>query len=159
MWSLIEEAKFGGNKKFCCQYCGAVRIGSYTKCKFVTDEILQEHRREHRDVERKKANMAIQSKQKTYYMSLPQGALELSFSAIDKDRVDKECARAFYTSAIPFNFLATTNLADYVPPTFDRLQMTLLIQERTHVDGFLLLIRDTWRKRGTSICLDRWSGL
>ncbi|TYI14315.1 hypothetical protein ES332_A08G113000v1 [Gossypium tomentosum] len=122
---LIEGAKFGGNKKFCCQYCGAVRAGSYTKVKAHLLKI---------------ANQGIEY-------------------ATDKDRVDKECARAFYTIAIPFNFLTTTNFADYVPPTFDRLQMTLLTQERTHVDRLLLLIRDTWRKRGTFICLDGWSDL
>ncbi|KAG4133623.1 hypothetical protein ERO13_D08G105850v2 [Gossypium hirsutum] len=122
---LIEEAKFGGNKKFCCRYCGAVKTGSYTKVKAHLLKI---------------ANQGIEY-------------------ATDKDAVDKECARAFYTSAIPFNFLATSNLADYVPPTFDRLQMTLVTQERTHVDRLLLLIRDTWRKRGTSICLDGWSDL
>lgn len=86
-----------------------------------------------------------------------------------RDKADKEAARIFYASYLPFNLaknpyfiqysrtLANNNLAGYVPPTYNRLRATLLAQEKEHVLKKLQPIKDSWRRKGVSIVSDGWS--
>ncbi|KAL3510122.1 hypothetical protein ACH5RR_029523 [Cinchona calisaya] len=89
----------------------------------------------------------------------------------EQDIYNKLCARMFYASAIPFNFircpyfrkysqfLANSKLCGYNPPTYDRLRTTLLYQEKTHIYSKLQRIRDTWTKKEVSICSDGWTDI
>ncbi|KAH7545623.1 hypothetical protein FEM48_Zijuj01G0113100 [Ziziphus jujuba var. spinosa] len=96
------------------------------------------------------------------------GSLEKSFNSVQRDIADKEAARMFYASALPFNFanfsyfrqysktLANNNLAGYTPPTYNRLRTTLLAQEKEHINRKLQPIRDSWKKKGVSTVSDGW---
>ncbi|XP_057481938.1 uncharacterized protein LOC130768842 [Actinidia eriantha] len=64
-------------------------------------------------------------------MASGQGALVSAFNVVERDVADKEAARMFYASGLPFNF---ARLAGYVPPSFDRLRTTLLAQEKEHIN-------------------------
>ncbi|KAL7204059.1 hypothetical protein ACSBR2_017175 [Camellia fascicularis] len=52
---------------------------------------------------------------------------------------------------------ANYKLSGYCPPTCDRLRTTLLAQEKAHVNRKLQRIKDSWKKKGVSICSDGWS--
>ncbi|KAL7233920.1 hypothetical protein ACSBR1_017512 [Camellia fascicularis] len=61
----------------------------------------------------------------------------------DKQDADKQDARMFYASALSFNLAM--------------LRTTLLAQEKAHVNRKLQRIKDSWKKKGVSICSDGWS--
>lgn len=75
----------------------------------------------------------------------------------------------FYSAAIPFNFarnpyfrsfctsLANSKLDGYLPPPYNRLRTTLLAQEKAHLRKLLQPTRDSWVKKGLSLCSDGWS--
>ncbi|XP_059635859.1 uncharacterized protein LOC132278046 [Cornus florida] len=75
----------------------------------------------------------------------------------------------FYAFGLSFNLakcphfrkysltLANSKLSGYTPPTFDRLQTTLLAQEKAHVNCKLQPIKNTWKKKNMSLCSDGWS--
>ncbi|GMP85368.1 hypothetical protein CsSME_00038555 [Camellia sinensis var. sinensis] len=100
-------------------------------------------------------------------MALP-GALQKSFNVAQRDIADKDCARMFYASGLPFNLarspyfrkysqsLANSSLMGYTPPSYDRLRTTLLSQEKAHVSRLLQPIRDSWNKKGVSLLSDGW---
>ncbi|GMP96913.1 hypothetical protein CsSME_00045347 [Camellia sinensis var. sinensis] len=99
----------------------------------------------------------------------PPGALQKSFNVAQRDIADKDCARMFYASGLPFNLarspyfrkysqsLANSSLMGYTPPSYDRLRTTLLSQEKAHVNRLLQPIRDSWHKKGVSLLFDGWS--
>ncbi|GMP42453.1 hypothetical protein CsSME_00012201 [Camellia sinensis var. sinensis] len=99
----------------------------------------------------------------------PPGALQKSFNVAQRDIADKDCARMFYASGLPFNLarspyfrkysqsLANSSLMGYTPPSYDRLRTTLLSREKAHVNRPLQPIRDTWNKKGVSLLSDGWS--
>ncbi|XP_028060347.1 uncharacterized protein LOC114263958 [Camellia sinensis] len=99
----------------------------------------------------------------------PLGALQKSFNVAQRDIADKDCARMFYASGLPFNLarspyfrkysqsLVNSSLIGYTPPSYDRLRTTLLSQEKAHVNRLLQPIRDSWNKKGVSLLSDGWS--
>ncbi|KAL7206744.1 hypothetical protein ACSBR2_019457 [Camellia fascicularis] len=99
----------------------------------------------------------------------PPGALQKSFNVAQRDIADKDCARMFYASGLPFNLarspyfrkysqsLANSSLMGYTPPSYDRLRTTLLSQEKVHVNRLLQPIRDSWHKKGVSLLSNGWS--
>ncbi|XP_060670812.1 uncharacterized protein LOC132800646 [Ziziphus jujuba] len=144
-------------------------------------DLLQQIKREHDQVEIERFQDEFNERQKTEYINLPSGSdllqhkkrkgavvgsLEKSFNTTRCDIADKEAARMFYASALPFNFanfsyfrqysktLANDNLAAYTPPTYNRLRKTLLAQEKEHINRKLQSIRDSWRKKGVYIVSD-----
>ncbi|GFY85412.1 hypothetical protein Acr_04g0001500 [Actinidia rufa] len=154
-------------------------------CSAVSDEVLEAIKKEYEAAEAKKAKLALNARKKVEYVSIPegsnliqqkkrkgmapQGALTSAFNVAQRDVADKEAARMFYASGLPFNFakspyfrkysltLANSRLAGYVPPSYNRLRTTLLAQEKEHVNRLLQPIKDTWRKKGVSLVFDRWS--
>ncbi|XP_057811306.1 uncharacterized protein LOC131025529 [Salvia miltiorrhiza] len=196
---LSVAAGGGGNRTWTCNYCSKKVVGSYSKvkahllklpnhgvapCKSVSRDMLQQIKEEHDEVERKKSQEAYQDKQKADYLSLPDGSdlqqhkkrkgkevgpLEKSFNISQREKTDKQCARMFFASGLPFNFakspffidysrtLANSSLSGYTPPTYNRIRTTLLGQEKEHVYRKLHPIRDSWMKKGVSIVSDGWS--
>ncbi|KAL7232464.1 hypothetical protein ACSBR2_010485 [Camellia fascicularis] len=97
------------------------------------------------------------------------GPLAAAFNVAERDIADKQAARMLYASALSFNLarcpyfrkysqtLANSKLSGYSPPTYDKLRTTLLAQEKAHVNRKLQPIKDSWKKKGVSICSDGWS--
>lgn len=54
-------------------------------------------------------------------------------------------------------FAANTPLGGYVPPGYNKLRTTLLLQEKTHVERMLQPIKSTWSSKGVSVVSDGWS--
>ncbi|XP_074374390.1 uncharacterized protein LOC141714792 [Apium graveolens] len=77
-------------------------------------------------------------------------------------------ARMLHASALPFSLvknpyfrkfclrLSNSKIAGYVPPTYNRMRTLLLEQEKTHVNLLLQPFRDSWKKKGVSLCSDGW---
>ncbi|XP_050238986.1 uncharacterized protein LOC126688364 [Mercurialis annua] len=92
-----------------------------------------------------------------------------SFDMQHRDQLDAEIARMFYTGGLPFNFAknpyfvssyafaANHSLGGYVPPGYNKLRTTLLLQEKIHVERLLEPIKSTWGEKGVSIVSDGWS--
>ncbi|KAK9047552.1 hypothetical protein V6N11_053391 [Hibiscus sabdariffa] len=84
-------------------------------------------------------------------------------------QLDEEIARMFYTGGLPFNFArnphyqraftfaATHDIAGYVPPGYNKLRTSLLLQEKNNVDKLLQPIKATWPEKGVTIVCDGWS--
>ena len=97
------------------------------------------------------------------------GTLESCFNVVDRDEVDKEMAHMIYASTLPFSLvknpyfrrfclrLSNSRVADYVRPTYNRMRTTLLENEKSHVNFLLQSFRDSWKKKGVSLCSDGWS--
>ncbi|AQK58065.1 hAT transposon superfamily protein [Zea mays] len=96
-------------------------------------------------------------------------AIESSFNLDVRRQLDELIARMFYTGGLPFNlarnpyfrkaFMFATNnpVGGYVPPSYNKLRTTLLVQERTHVERMLQPLKETWSSKGVSIVSDGWS--
>ncbi|XP_050205791.1 uncharacterized protein LOC126655601 isoform X1 [Mercurialis annua] len=92
-----------------------------------------------------------------------------AFDMQHRDQLDAKIARMFYTGGLPFNFArnpyyvssfafaANHSLGGYVPPGYNKLRTTLLLQEKTHVERLLEPIKSTWGEKGVSIVSDGWS--
>ncbi|WOH11569.1 hypothetical protein DCAR_0831058 [Daucus carota subsp. sativus] len=73
-----------------------------------------------------------------------------------------------YASALPFYLvknpyfrrfclrLSNSRVSGYVPPTYNRMRTTLLEQEKSHLNFLLQSFRDSWKKKGVSLCSDGW---
>ncbi|XP_074301221.1 uncharacterized protein LOC141632583 [Silene latifolia] len=188
----------GGNRTWRCNYCGIEKPSSYSRvsahllkqknqgivsCSKITTEIVRQLQIEVDLANAKEKKKQEAAKQKSDYLSLPSGSdlvqpkrrrgnqstIVKAFNLKDRDDADKECARMFYSGAIPFNFvrnphfrsfcykLSTLNVAGYCPPSYNRLRTTLLAQECSHLNILLQPIKDGWVKRGVSVCSDGWS--
>lgn len=149
-------------------------------CKKMSDDLYAEIKKEYYEAEEKKAKFQQNTQQSRAYVSLPEGSditqhkkrkgtIQYSFNVLEREEADKECAMMFYTGGISFNFarnpyfrafcqrLANGNLHGYGPPTYERLRTTLLAQLKAHVEQRLQPTRDSWKKKGASICSDGWS--
>ncbi|XP_059658963.1 uncharacterized protein LOC132305321 [Cornus florida] len=153
-------------------------------CKSISNDVFEALKKEHVQSESKRAQQELNVRKKEEYLSLPEGsdllqckkrkglapgALENSFNVAQRDEADKQAARMFYACALSFNFamcphfrkfsltLANSKLSGYTPPTFDRLRTTLLAQEEAHINRKLQPIKDSWKKKGMSLCSDGWS--
>lgn len=199
LWNHVKvistPQRGGGNRVWSCNYCSKTVTGSYSKvkahllripnqgvevCKALSDDVQRALNQEHEKTEWRKTQNDYNARKKAEYVSLPcgsdlsqpkrkKGSLENSFNMQLRDTADKEAARMFYASALPFNLaispyfrqysrtLANGNLSGYTPPTYNRLRTTLLAQEKEHINRLLQPIRDSWRKKGASIVSDGWS--
>ncbi|CAL5412651.1 unnamed protein product [Camellia sinensis] len=163
----------GGNRCWSCNYCNKKVTGSYSKvkahllkisncgveaCKAINDDVFETLKKEHEVAEKKRAQQHLDARKKTDYVSLPEGSdllqnikrkgsisgpLAAAFNVAKRDIADKQAARMFYASALSFNLA--------------RLRTTLLAQEKAHVNRKLQPIKDSWKKKGVSICSDGWS--
>ncbi|KAK8579694.1 hypothetical protein V6N12_070005 [Hibiscus sabdariffa] len=92
-----------------------------------------------------------------------------SFNMNVRAQLDEEIAKMFYTDGLPFNFArnphyqraftfaATHDIAGYVPPGYNKLRTSLLLQEKNNVDKLLQPIKATWQEKGVTIVCDGWS--
>ena len=88
-------------------------------CKALFDDALMEVKREYDEVEKRKSNEMLKARTRAEYVTLSSrsdllqhkkrksafGALERSFNITEREEVDKDCARMFYTGALSFNFV------------------------------------------------------
>ncbi|XP_030477544.2 uncharacterized protein LOC115694594 [Syzygium oleosum] len=98
-----------------------------------------------------------------------EGSLEHAFNMGQREHLDYEIARMFYSGGLPFNlaknpyfisaftYAANHNLAGYVPPKYNLLRTTLLQKEKANIDGLCATIRNMWKEKGVSIVSDGWS--
>nr|XP_007144620.1 hypothetical protein PHAVU_007G170700g [Phaseolus vulgaris]ESW16614.1 hypothetical protein PHAVU_007G170700g [Phaseolus vulgaris] len=98
------------------------------------------------------------------------GSLQAAFNIQARDTLDCEIARMFYSSGLPFHLSRspyyrsafsyaanTSNLSEYVPPTYNKLRGHLLSKERSHVENLLQPIQNSWNQKGVTIVSDGWS--
>lgn len=103
-------------------------------CMAISDDVLEAIKKEHETAEAKKAQQALNARKKADYVSIPegsdllqqkkrkgmasgQGALVSAFNVAERDVADKEAARMFYASGLPFNFARS--------PYFQKYSLTL----------------------------------
>lgn len=96
-------------------------------------------------------------------------AIENAFNLCERDHLDHEIARMFYSAGLPFNlarnpyfqssyaYAANHNIVGYVTPGYNKLRTTLLQKEKDNVDVLLSTIRSGWKDKGVSIISDGWS--
>ncbi|KAE8685662.1 putative zinc transporter protein [Hibiscus syriacus] len=113
------------------------------------------------------AGIEIDSSSKKRKPSL--SPLARAFDMNTRAQLDEEIARMFYTGGLPFNlarnphyhraftFATTHNIPGYVPPGYNKLQTTLLQQEKNNVEKLLQPIKATWQEKGLTIVCDGWS--
>ncbi|PWA38694.1 hypothetical protein CTI12_AA570610 [Artemisia annua] len=170
LWNHVDvlhmSAGRGGNRKWRCKYCNKEVSGSYSKAKghllkipnqgvlpcTMVDDIYREIKKENDEAEQKKRARNLSAKQKQDYISLPEGS-DLAHTKKRKGGIENPYYRKFCQR------LANGSLYGYIPPTYDRLRTTLLLQLKAHVEKLLQPIRDSWVKKGASICLDGWQDL
>ena len=93
--------------------------------------------------------------------------LEGSFNIQARETLDYEIARLFYSLGLPFHlawnphyrktfsFVANNNcIFGYQPPSYNKSRITLLANERKHVENLLQPIKNTWKEKGVSIVSD-----
>ncbi|KAL3745851.1 hypothetical protein ACJRO7_014884 [Eucalyptus globulus] len=96
-------------------------------------------------------------------------SLENAFNMTQRECLDCEIARMFYSAGLPFNlainpyfqstftYVANHNIASYVPPKYNLLRTTLLQKEKANIDRLCASIKIMWKENGVSIVSDRWS--
>ncbi|XP_060200771.1 uncharacterized protein LOC132629044 [Lycium barbarum] len=153
-------------------------------CKQISSDVYAVLKLEHEQAESKKLSIQVNARKKSDYISLPEGSdleqqkkrkgaegggIEKAFNLHQRNTADKLAARMFYASGLSFNlanspyfkkyskFLADNPLAGYTPPTYNRLRTSLLSQEKMNIMTKLQPIKDSWKKKGLSICSDGWS--
>ena len=83
--------------------------------------------------------------------------LERAFNNQCRKQLDSLIAKTFYSAGLPFHFAknsywiemikfaANNNLANYIPPGYNKLITTLLQKERAHIEKLLRSIKDIWK--------------
>ena len=87
--------------------------------------------------------------------------LEGSFNIQARETLDYEIARLFYSLGLPFHlawnphyrktfsFVANNNcIFGYQPPSYNKSRITLLANERKHVENLLQPIKNTCKEKG-----------
>ncbi|KAH7849035.1 hypothetical protein Vadar_012041 [Vaccinium darrowii] len=92
LWNHVKVLSVeggGGNRTWCCNYCGKRVVGSYTKvkghllklpkhgvegCLVISDEVFEAIKKEHVQAESRKAQQELNARKKAEYVSLPQGS-------------------------------------------------------------------------------------
>ena len=90
-----------------------------------------------------------------------------SFNIQARETLDYEIARLFYSLGLPFHlawnphyrktfsFVANNNcIFGYQPPSYNKSRITLLANERKHVENLLQPIKNTWKEKGVNIVSD-----
>ncbi|KAL1190553.1 hypothetical protein V5N11_032833 [Cardamine amara subsp. amara] len=90
-----------------------------------------------------------------------------AFGVEVRDQLDQEIARMFYTTGLPFNlainphfirsyqFAASNKIDGYVPPVYNKLITTLLVQARNSVDKLMQPLKLTWKEKKSDDCV-KW---
>ncbi|KAK9681436.1 hypothetical protein RND81_10G002000 [Saponaria officinalis] len=113
LWKHVEVIRDsedgGGNRHWRCNYCGEVYKNSYSRVRahLLYVDILRQLKLEEEMAELKKSDYVtlpegsdlVQPKRKRGNQSL----IAKAFNLRERDELDKECARMFYSAAIPFN--------------------------------------------------------
>ncbi|KAL4614668.1 hypothetical protein ACB092_07G069900 [Castanea dentata] len=179
----LEKAVVGGgNVTFRCNYCEKTFKGSYSRvkayllklsscgiqfCGKVGDEYLNEMQKLEDVYEESSRRL-----KKPKLVSLPSDSpssphLGPTLSSTATKQLDSLIARTFYSAGLPFHFAknpywiemikfaCNNNLADYIPPSYNKLRTTLLHKEKVHIEKLLKSIKDTWKERGLSIYKDK----
>ncbi|GAV75071.1 DUF659 domain-containing protein [Cephalotus follicularis] len=96
-------------------------------------------------------------------------AIEKASSISEREHLDYEIARMFYSAGLPFNltrkpyfqsaftYAANHNIAGYLPPGYNLLRTTLLQKEKANIDRLCASIRNSLNEKGVSIVSDGWS--
>ncbi|WOH07788.1 hypothetical protein DCAR_0727222 [Daucus carota subsp. sativus] len=108
-------------------------------CNTISDQTREELRREHEAAENRKSKQALEATRKQDYMSLPSG------SDLKQLKRNKGTLESCFKMA--HMIYASTLVADYVPPTYNRMRTTLLENEKSHVNFLLQSFRDSWKKK------------
>ena len=97
--------------------------------------------------------------------------MERAFNNQCREQLDSLIARTFYFAGLPFHFAknsywiemikfaANNNLANYIPPGYNKLRTTLLQKERAHIEKLLRSIKDIWKEKGLRIVRDGWTNV
>ncbi|GMI80202.1 hypothetical protein HRI_001689500 [Hibiscus trionum] len=113
------------------------------------------------------SGIAIESSSKKGKSNL--SPIAKSFNMNVMAQLDEEIARMFYTGGLPFNltrnpryqraftFTATHDIGGYVPPGYNKLRTSLLLQEKNNVEKLLQPIKPTWQEKRVTIVCDGWS--
>ncbi|KAI0500681.1 hypothetical protein KFK09_018897 [Dendrobium nobile] len=95
--------------------------------------------------------------------------LEKAFSLQQREELDGEIAKMFFSAGLPFNlaknpyyknafsFACNNNLAGYVPPGYNALRSKLLERERAHIETLLEPTKGVWKEKGVSLVCDGWT--
>ncbi|GAV70893.1 LOW QUALITY PROTEIN: DUF659 domain-containing protein, partial [Cephalotus follicularis] len=93
-------------------------------------------------------------------------AIEKAFNKSEREHLDYEIARMFYSAGLPFNlarnpyfqyaftYASNHNIAGYWPPGYNLLRTTLLQKEKANIDRLCASIRNSWNEKGMSIVSD-----
>ena len=97
--------------------------------------------------------------------------LERAFNNQCRKQLDSLIAKTFHSAGLPFHFAknsywikmikfaANNNLANYIPPGYNKLRTTLLQKERAHIEKLLRSIKDIWKEKGLRIVSDGWTNI
>jgi hypothetical protein len=95
--------------------------------------------------------------------------IDKAFDNAKRSELDGHIARMFFSGGLPFHlarnpyylssytFAANNHLPGYLPPSYNKLRTTLLIEERANIERLLQPIKTTWKEKGVSIISDGWS--
>ncbi|PKU70918.1 hypothetical protein MA16_Dca021037 [Dendrobium catenatum] len=95
--------------------------------------------------------------------------LEKAFNLQQREKLDDEIARIFFSAGLPFNlarnphyknafiFACNNNLAGYVPPSYIALRSKLLEREIAHIETLLEPTKGVWKEKGVSLVCDGWT--
>ncbi|GAV81195.1 DUF659 domain-containing protein [Cephalotus follicularis] len=96
-------------------------------------------------------------------------AIEKAFNISEREHLDYEIVRMFYSAGLPFNlasnpyfqsaftYAANHNIVGYLPPGYNLLRTTILQKEKANIDRLCTNIRNSWNEKGVSIVSDGWS--
>ncbi|KAM0830201.1 hypothetical protein ACQ4PT_066366 [Festuca glaucescens] len=177
----------GGNAKIICRLCNRDISGSYSRvkshllklggggvkpCPKVTIDVLIQLKGEQDRADASSNmpnNIPLPTDGNGRTRKRKASAIEECFDVDSRSKLDALIARMFYTAGLPFNlarnpwfrqafmFAANGKLAGYVPPSYNKIRTSLLVQEKTHVERMLQPIKSTWSSKGVSIVSDGWS--
>ncbi|KAM0906211.1 hypothetical protein ACQ4PT_016894 [Festuca glaucescens] len=177
----------GGNAKIICRLCNRDISGSYSRvkshllklggcgvkpCPKVTIDVLIQLKGEQDRADASSNmpnNIPLPTDGNGSTRKRKASAIEECFDVDSRSKLDALIARMFYTAGLPFNlarnpwfrqafmFAANSKLAGYVPPSYNKIRTSLLVQEKTHVERMLQPIKSTWSSKGVSIVSDGWS--
>ncbi|RZC29827.1 hypothetical protein D0Y65_001431 [Glycine soja] len=195
----IKSVGGGGNYEIKCNICDFTFNGSYTKvrahllkmmrkgvrvCQKVTIDKLIDLKKIDNEatlrVERSKTKsvslppVSTQHQMDTNTLGVDPkkrktSTVENAFNFQDRETLDHEIARMFYSSGLPFHlarnphyrkafaYAANNQISGYQPPGYNKLRTTLLQNERRHVENLLQPIKNAWSQKGVSIVSDGWS--
>ncbi|KAM0822097.1 hypothetical protein ACQ4PT_071726 [Festuca glaucescens] len=177
----------GGNAKIICRLCNRDITGSYSRvkthllklgdggvkpCPKVTIDVLIQLKSEQDKADASSntpLNIPLPTDGNGGGRKRKASAIEASFDVDTRSKLDALIARMFYTAGLPFNlarnpwfrqafmFAANSKLGGYVPPSYNKIRTSLLVQEKTQVERMLQPIKSTWSSKGVSIVSDGWS--